>query len=166
MGNQEEVLEELNKKMALSAQERRYEEALEYKNMIQQIESTGNKQIVRDAIDGDATVMVALDKYNHLFLSVVEIKNSMIVGVHEYRLANPLDDPRDDILEQGMLQYLSSEGTKMLYTDIHIRTMKELMEYAKVEKIRIKQPSRGEKVRILEFAHTNLLNFAYQEEMS
>jgi len=33
-------------------------------------------------------------------------------------------------------------------------------------KIIVKQPSRGEKVRILEFAHTNLLNFAYQEEMS
>jgi excinuclease UvrABC nuclease subunit len=34
-----------------AASERNYEEAEEYKKTIEQIESAGNKQIVRDAID-------------------------------------------------------------------------------------------------------------------
>lgn len=109
MGKQEEVLSELNSKMIRSAQERKYEEALEYKNTISQIESAGSKQIVRDAICGDATVIVSLEKYNHLFMSAVEIKNSMIVGVHEYKLANPLDEAKNDIIEQGVLQFISSQ---------------------------------------------------------
>lgn len=108
MGKQEEVLSELNNKMILSAQERRYEDALEYKNTIQQIESSGSKQIVRDAIDGDATVIVSLEKYGQIFMSAVEIKNSMIVGVHEYKLANPLSEAKNHIIEQGVLQFISS----------------------------------------------------------
>ncbi|MBP7806148.1 excinuclease ABC subunit UvrC [Candidatus Gracilibacteria bacterium] len=166
MGNQENVLSELEKKMKLAAGERRYEEALELKNTIQQIESAGSKQIVRDVISGDATVMVTLEKYNHIFISFIEVKNSMIVGVHEYKLANPLEETNEELVSQAVLQYLSTETIKTLYTDIETRTMGELQEYLLSQKIKLKQPSRGEKVRILEFAHTNLLNFAYQEEMS
>ncbi len=79
MGKQEKVLEELQKKMKKSAEERRYEEAATYKNIITQIETAGNKQIVRDAISGNATIAVTLEKYNQIFISFVEIKNSMIV---------------------------------------------------------------------------------------
>jgi excinuclease ABC subunit C len=166
MGNQEDVLSDLGKKMKIAAEQRKYEEALELKNTIQQIESAGSKQIVRDAIIGDATVVVSLEKYNHIFISFIEVKNSMIVGVHEYKLANPLEEATEELINQAVLQYLSTETIKTLYTDIEMRSMGELQEYLLSQKIKLKQPSRGEKVRILEFAHTNLLNFAYQEEMS
>lgn len=166
MGNQENVLTEFDKRMKIAAKERRYEEALELKNTIQQIESAGSKQIVRDAISGDATVVVSLEKYNHIFISFIEVKNSMIVGVHEYRLSNPLEETKEELVSQATLQYLATESTKTLYTDAEMSDMKELKEYLVSQKIKLKQPSRGEKVRILEFAHTNLLNFAYQEEMS
>ncbi len=166
MGNQEDVLSDLSKKMKIAAEQRKYEEALELKNTIQQIESAGSKQIVRDAIIGDATVVVSLEKYNHIFISFIEVKNSMIVGVHEYKLANPLEEAKEELINQAVLQYLSTETIKTLYTDIEMRSMGELQEYLLSQKIKLKQPSRGEKVRILEFAHTNLLNFAYQEEMS
>lgn len=43
-------MEELTNKMKIAAQERRYEDANEYKNLIAQIESAGSRQIVRDAI--------------------------------------------------------------------------------------------------------------------
>lgn len=126
MGNQESVLSELDKKMKSAAQERKYEEALELKNTIQQIESSGSKQIVRDAISGDATVIVTLEKYNHIFISFIEVKNSMIVGVHEYKLANPLEETNEELISQAVLQYLSTEPTKTLYTDIEIQKMEEL----------------------------------------
>ncbi len=44
--------------------------------------------------------------------------------------------------------------------------MTDVKKIIENQKISLRHPSRGEKVRILEFAHTNLLNFAYQEEMS
>lgn len=152
--------------MKQASQNRKYEEAGEYKNLIAQIETAGNKQIVRDAIQGDATIVVMLEKYNHVFLSFVEVKNSMITGVHEYKLANPLSESSSTLSEQALIQYLIREQVKILYTDIFIDSMEDLKELLKTQNISIKQPSRGEKVRILEFAHTNLLNFAYQEEMS
>lgn len=166
MGKQDTVLENLKKKMKESANERKYEEASEYKNLIAQIETIGNRQIVRDAIDGDATVAVMLEKYNHLFTSFVEVKNGMIVGVHEYELSNPLLDEASVLVEQAIIQYVIREEVKNLYTDIPLENMTDLTELAKTQKISLKQPSRGEKVRIIEFAHTNLLNLAYKEEMS
>lgn len=149
-----------------ASHDRKYEEAGEYKYLISQIEAAGNKQIVRDAIHGDATIIVMLEKYNHVFLSFVEVKNSMITSVHEYKLANPLSELSDVLMEDALVQYLIREQVKTMYTDISITNMTDLKELLKIQKILLKQPSRGEKVRILEFAHTNLLNFAYQEEMS
>lgn len=166
LGKQEKVMEELRAKMKEAASERNYEEAAEYKNIIMQIESAGNTQIVRDAIEGDATIIVTLEKYNQVFLCIVEVKNSMIIGVHEYKLSNPLEETPETLVSQAMIQYLSEENVRVLYTDVNIANMADMKEYADSEKIKILQPSRGEKVRILEFAHTNLLNFAYQEEMS
>lgn len=166
LGNQEKVMSELQNKMKLAAEERRYEDAQESKNTIQQIESAWSRQIVRDAISWDATVIVTLEKYNHVFISFIEVKNSMIVGVHEYKLANPLQENSQDIVSHAVLQQISEENTRTLYTDIDMTTLPEVLEYINSKKIQIRKPSRGEKVRILEFAHTNLLNFAYQEEMS
>ena len=51
MGKQENVVENLKEKMKKAALERKYEEANEYKNLIAQIETIGNRQIVRDAIE-------------------------------------------------------------------------------------------------------------------
>ena len=166
MGKQDTVIDDLKKKMKQAADERKYEEASEYKNLITQIETTGNRQIVRDAIDGDATVAVMLEKYNHIFLSFVEVKNGMIVGVHEYELANPLQEETSLLVEQALIHYLIREEVKTLYTDISLEWFSDMRQLAQTQKISLRHPSRGEKVRILEFAHTNLLNFAYQEEMS
>ena len=166
MGKQDAVIDDLKKKMKQSADDRKYEEANEYKNLITQIETTGNRQIVRDAINGDATVAVMLEKYNHIFLGFVEVKNGMIVGVHEYKLANPLHEETPLLIEQALIHYLIREEVKTLYTDISLKWFSDLWELIQTQKISLRHPSRGEKVRILEFAHTNLLNFAYQEEMS
>jgi excinuclease ABC subunit C len=166
MGKQEDVILWLQDKMKHAASERRYEDAANYKNLIEQIESAGSKQIVRDAIVGDATVIVTLDKYDHTFMSFVEVKNSMIVGIREYKLSNPLDEKKEDLIHNAIIQYIAEEWVKTLYTDIPIEIWNDLSMYIQSEKIHLKQPSRWEKVRILEFAHTNLLNFAYQEEMS
>ncbi len=123
LGKQETVLEELQNKMKLAAQDRRYEDASEYKNLITQIESAGSRQIVRDAISGDATVVVTLEKYNHVFISFIEVKNSMIVGVHEYKLANPLQETHEELITQAILQHISEEPIKTLYTDINISSL-------------------------------------------
>lgn len=121
MGKQDAVIDDLKKKMKQSADDRKYEEANEYKNLITQIETTGNRQIVRDAINGDATVAVMLEKYNHIFLGFVEVKNGMIVGVHEYKLANPLHEETPLLIEQALIHYLIREEVKTLYTDISLK---------------------------------------------
>jgi len=166
MGKQEDVIGDLQQKMRDAAQKKEFELAWEYKNLIAQIESTGNRQIVRDIISGNATIIVTLEKYNQLFMSFVEVKNSMIVGIHEFKITNPLWETIENLSSQAVVQYLAENDIRKIYTDINVQKMPELEEYIKNQNIQLKQPSRGEKVRVLEFAHTNLLNFAYQEEMS
>lgn len=166
LGNQESVIQDLQIKMKQAAEKKAFEEAQEYKNLITQIQSTGSQQIVRDVITGDATIIVTLEKYNHLFMSCVTIKNSMIVGVHEFKITNPLEESPEVLTSQAVMQYLTENKVKKLYTDVDVDKMPELKNFINSEKIDLRQPSRGEKVRVLEFAHTNLLNFAYQEEMS
>lgn len=157
--------------MYQSAQKREFEQAQEYKAMIEQIEATGNRQIVRDVIDGDALVVTGLEKYGQVFLSFVEVKNSMTVGVYEYRLENPLGENAEELFGHAVLQYigehtfLSEKKQRILFTDIALESCTEFAEFIASEKVLVKHPVRGEKVRLFEFAHTNLLNFAYRETM-
>ena len=89
----------------------------------------------------------------------------MVVGVHEYKLENPLEETANTLYTQALIQYLSQNKEHTLYTDISFERDKESVLYFENEGIIIKHPARGEKVRILEFAHTNLLNFAFRETM-
>lgn len=165
LGNQDKVIEEIRQKMMTAAAERRYEDAAEYKSNIEQIETTGNKQIVRDAIDGDALVVVGLEKYEHIFLAFVEIKNGMIIGVHEYKLENPLEEPAQTLYTQALIQHLVEYPQECIYSDIPFVEDDIFQHFIASNKVKLKHPARGEKVRILEFAHTNLLNFAFRETM-
>ncbi len=162
--------------MKICAEKREFEQAQEYKSMIEQIEATGNQQIVRDVITGDALVVVSLEKYGQVFLSLVEVKNGMTVGVHEYTLQNPLNESVDELLANAVLQYIgadvsllqsirNSSKKKVIFTDCALESSEEFAQFVASEKIIVKHPSRGEKVRLLEFAHMNLLNFAYRETM-
>lgn len=129
MGKQEVVLADLQIKMKQAAEKREFETAAEYKSLISQIESAGNRQIVRDVITGDATVVVLLEKYSHLFMSFVEIKSGMIVGVHEYKLANPLEETREELISQAIMQYISENAVKTIYTDISLSDTPVLLDY-------------------------------------
>ncbi len=170
-GKHEVVLEGLRHAMQESAQKHEFEQAQEYKGMIEQIEATGNRQIVRDVIEGDALVIVSLEKYGQFFLSIVEVKNSMTVGVHEYCLENPLGESREDLIAHAVFQYigehivLSEKKQTVLFTDITLESCEDFSDFIFSQKLIVKHPVRGEKVRLLEFAHTNLLNFAYRETM-
>lgn len=163
--NQDDIIKDFKAKMIQAAWNKNFEEAEEYKKTIEQIEAAGNKQIVRDAIEGDALVVVGLEKYEYNFVSFVEIKQWMITGVHEYRLENPLEEPANTLYLQALIQYLSQNKEQTIYTDIPFESDTASLLYFQDQKITVKHPARGEKVRILEFAHTNLLNFAFRETM-
>lgn len=83
-----------------------------------------------------------LEKYNHIFLSCVEVKNGMIIGVHEYELSNPLQEEVLVLVEQAIIQYTIREEVKNIYTDIPLKNLTDLTELAKTEKISMRQPSR------------------------
>jgi excinuclease UvrABC nuclease subunit len=95
----------------------------------------------------------------------VEIRKGMVVGVHEYKLENPLEEEANILYTKALIQYLSENTERTIYTDIPLESDAESILYFQSQNIVIKHPARGEKVRILEFAHTNLLNFAFRETM-
>ncbi len=165
-GKKQHVLDDLTQKMFHASQKRNFEEAARYKECISQIQAAGHEQIVRDSIQGEAIILVSLEKYEHIFLGCVEIKNSLVTWVWEFQLENPLDEPRKSILEQSIIQYLEIHSPKNIYTDIDISCLPDVQKYISERHISVNIPQKGEKMRILEFAHTNLLNFAYKKEMS
>lgn len=89
----------------------------------------------------------------------------MVVSVHEYLLENPLEEQANILYTQALIQYLDEHPERILYTDIVFDGDGDTLSYFQTKGVTIKHPARGEKVRILEFAHTNLLNFAFRETM-
>ena len=95
----------------------------------------------------------------------------MTIGVYEYRLENPLGENVEELYARAVLQYigehivLTEKKQSILFTDIALESCTEFAEFISSDKVIVKHPVRGEKVRLLEFAHTNLLNFAYRETM-
>lgn len=133
-GKHDVILADLRTKMQEAAAKRAYEKAGEYKSMMQQIEATGNAQIVRDVIDGDAYVIVALEKYDKTFMGVVEIQRGMIVGVREFTLENPLNEESLHLVSEAAAQFFVEKiATKAIriFTDLDLEKTESWSDFSR-----------------------------------
>jgi len=165
-GKNREIVRIYRERMAAAAQRQEYEEAGRYRDLINSIEATVEKQKVA-SIGGDTDVIGVVPLGDHLQISILFIRNGLLLGSRSY-LPEWEFEP-----EEGVASFLAGyyTGEVIIPDEILLsvpisgsQAMAELLSEKRGKKVSIIHPMRGPKLELVKMAAKNAENAALERQ--
>lgn len=145
------ITDKINKRMAEASQNLNYEKALEYKNMLIDINTTLEKQ----KIDLTNNYTFDLVNYyydnNYLSIEVFFVRNGLLFGRHN-EIINTLDDPVEEVIEY-LIKFYDSKG--LIPKELVVSEEFDIELLSKYFNIKVNSPSKGKIKKLLDLAKEN-----------
>lgn len=158
-GNYKEVIESLKIKMQDFAKNLQFEEAQKIKVQIESLQSLDISQNIRDKITGNHDVVHYLEKYDHIYIWVIEIREWKILWYQTYEIKNSLQEEKQQIvkefIEQKYVQYLQDKEKINFILPFEIPELIEAIDY--------ELPQVWPKKEILQMAYKNVYEHAHKK---
>ncbi|MGN8886304.1 excinuclease ABC subunit UvrC [Blautia sp. HCP28S3_G10] len=165
-GDFQETIDQLTEKMFAASEEMRFEDAVEYRNLIQSIRKIGERQKITAYGEEDRDIIaVAMDESLDLreqeaVVQVFFMRSGKMIGRDHFYLRVARGDTRSQVLSSFMKQFYA--GTPfipreiMLQTDIEDREIiEEWLSSRRKQKVHIQIPKKGTKEKLIELAWEN-----------
>lgn len=162
-GNFKEVLAELDDRMRAAAEQREYEEAALYRNRIDQVK----RSIDRNRLDSTSMgmvdlVAVATDAAD-ANAQVFQVRDGILADRKSFHLDNSAEMPSDLVTEEFLAQYYTSGGavppqvivSREFEEGVDLEAVKGLLASQRGAKVELKSAERGEKRKLFELAERN-----------
>ena len=159
-GNFKEVLEDLEDKMRRAAEELKYEEAAEYRDLMDHVKRIGEHQKItsKDGEDKDV-IALALDREDAV-AQVFFIRDGKLIGREHFYLRTGPAGERREVLQSFIKQFYS--GTPFIPRELMIsdeveeqEILEEWLSEKRGQKVRIRVPKKGTKEKLVELAQRN-----------
>ena len=159
-GNYNDMIKELTGKMTEAAEEMRFEQAAEYRDLIDSVRRIGERQKITNSDGEDKDVIaLAMDKEDAV-AQVFFIRNGKLIGREHYYLRIGEEEQKSEVLLTFMKQFYS--GTPFIPREIMIseeiaeqELMEEYLSSKRCQKVRIRVPKKGSKEKMVELAERN-----------
>ena len=156
-GNYNDMIKELTGKMTEAAEEMRFEQAAEYRDLIDSVRRIGERQKITNSDGEDKDVIaLAMDKEDAV-AQVFFIRNGKLIGREHYYLRIGEEEQKSEVLLTFMKQFYS--GTPFIPREIMIseeiaeqELMEEYLSSKRGQKVRIRVPKKGSKEKMVELA--------------
>lgn len=160
-GNTGEIKNTLRAEMYQFAKNHAFEEAAKRKHALEALESLDTLQVVRDGVKWEYIVVQILEKYDNLYIGLIDIRDSKISWYENYQVDNVLEESKDEVLEN----FIASRWSEN-------RERKNLIflapdRYESLEKlwIEIETPQLWWKFELLKLCYKNLYEYAHKKYM-
>ena len=159
-GNHKEILKELEEKMLQASEKLDFEEAAQYRDLIQSVEKIGERQKITDQHKEDKDIIAAAMEGEDAVTQVFFMRDGKLIGRdHFYMKTAPGDDTKG-VLSSFLKQFYA--GTPFIPKEIMLQEEVEDMELVgqwlekkKGQKVRITVPKKGTKEKLVELAYQN-----------
>ena len=145
------ITDKINKRMAEASQNLNYEKALEYKNMLIDINTTLEKQ----KIDLTNNYTFDLVNYyydnNYLSIEVFFVRNGLLFGRHN-EIINTLDEAVEEVIEY-LIKFYDSKG--LIPKELVVSEEFDIELLSKYFNIKVNSPSKGKIKKLLDLAKEN-----------
>ncbi len=159
-GNYKEVLKMFEKKMIEASTKMNYEEAAEYRDIINNIKKISVKQKVEKENLQDKDIIAYANDENSAVVQVFFIRNGKLLGREHFYLKLSKYESKSYILESFIKQYYA--GTPFIPNELLIQdkiedesTIRDWLSKKRGSKVTIKKPIKGEKEKLVELARKN-----------
>ncbi len=159
-GNHREILKELEEKMLQASDKLDFEEAAQYRDLIQSVEKIGERQKITDQHREDKDIIAAAIEGDDAVAQVFFMRDGKLIGRDHFYMKIAPGDDRKGVLSSFLKQFYA--GTPFIPKEIMLQEEVEDMELVaqwlekkKGHKVRITVPKKGTKEKLVELAYQN-----------
>lgn len=169
-GNTKQVVQELEEKMRLAAEEFEYEQAAEYRDLIESIRHITGKQRITNpnstTIDRDVVAMAV--ENGEAVVSIFFIRDGKLLGREHFHMTGVEEEQPSETMTAFVKQYYA--GTPYVPKELLLESEveeRELLEHwlsqKKEQRVHILIPLKGEKHKLIELAKENAKLVLHQD---
>lgn len=165
-GDFQDTISELMEKMQKASEEMRYEDAMEYRDLIRSIEKIGERQKITGYGQEDRDIIaVAMDESEDLrdqdaVVQVFFIRDGKLIGRDHFYLRVAKGDTKSQVLSSFLKQFYA--GTPFIPSEIMLQSeiedaeiIEEWLTTRRRQKVHIRVPKKGTKEKLVELALEN-----------
>ena len=165
-GDFQDTISELMEKMQKASEEMRYEDAMEYRDLIRSIEKIGERQKITGYGQEDRDIIaVAMDESKDLrdqdaVVQVFFIRDGKLIGRDHFYLRVAKGDTKAQVLSSFLKQFYA--GTPFIPSEIKLQSeiedaeiIEEWLTTRRKQKVHIRVPKKGTKEKLVELALEN-----------
>lgn len=159
-GNHKTVLKDLEEKMYQASEEMRFEDAAQYRDLIQSVERIWEKQKITDHPGEDKDIIAMAEEGLDAVVQVFFVRDGKLIGRDHFYMKTVPGDTRSMILSSFLKQFYA--GTPFIPREIMIQDeiedqdlIAQWLETRKGKKVRIVVPKKGTKEKLVEMAYQN-----------
>ena len=158
-GSHKEILKELEQKMLSASEELRFEDAAQYRDLIESVKKIAERQKITDQHGEDKDVIAVAQENDDVVVQVFFIRGGKMIGRDHFFL-HTAGEEKTAVLSSFIKQFYA--GTAMIPKEIMIES--EIEDRAIIEtwlsnrrgtKVQIRVPKKGAKEKLVELAKNN-----------
>ncbi|MBP3542757.1 MAG: excinuclease ABC subunit UvrC [Lachnospiraceae bacterium] len=159
-GNYDEILKNLEEKMMAASEAMEYEEAMEYRDLLNSVKQIAQKQKITSNEMEDRDVIACSSDGSDAVVQVFFIRGGKLIGREHFHLTVSVQDEKGQILGSFIKQYYA--GTPFIPRELMLQAspddeelLAEWLSAKKGQKVYIRVPKKGQKERLVELAFKN-----------
>lgn len=159
-GNYDEILESLEKKMLEASEVMKYEEAAEYRDLLNSVRQVAQKQKITSSEMEDRDVIACSCDGPDAVVQVFFIRSGKLIGREHFHLTVSVQEEKGQILGSFIKQYYA--GTPFIPRELMLQAspeeeelLGEWLSAKKGQRVYIRVPKKGQKERLVELAFKN-----------
>lgn len=165
-GDFQDTIDDLMVKMQAASEEMRYEDAMEYRDLIRSIQKIGERQKITGYGQEDRDIIaVAMDESEDLrdqdaVVQVFFIRDGKLIGRDHFYLRVAKGDTKAQVLSSFLKQFYA--GTPFIPSEIMLQSeiedadiIEEWLTTRRKQKVHIRVPKKGTKEKLVELALEN-----------
>lgn len=159
-GNFKDVLKDLEQKMMQASEEMRFEDAMEYRDLMQSVRQIGERQKITGSDGEDKDIIALAIDGEDAVAQVFFIREGKLIGRDHFYLRIARGDTRGQIIDSFIKQFYA--GTPYLPKELMVQEeiedqeiLEEWLSKRKGQKVYIRVPKKGTKEKLVEMAQKN-----------
>lgn len=159
-GNHKKILTQLEGKMYEASEKMEFEDAVQYRDLIQSVKKIGERQKITDHPGEDKDIIAAAMEDADAVVQVFFVRDGKLIGRDHFYMKSAPGENRKGILSSFLKQFYA--GTPFIPKEIMLQEEVEDMELIakwlesrKGKKVRISVPKKGTKEKLVEMAYHN-----------
>ena len=159
-GNHKKILTQLEGKMYEASEKMEFEDAAQYRDLIQSVKKIGERQKITDHPGEDKDIIAAAMEDADAVVQVFFVRDGKLIGRDHFYMKSAPGENRKGILSSFLKQFYA--GTPFIPKEIMLQEEVEDMELIakwlesrKGKKVRISLPKKGTKEKLLEMSYHN-----------